>query len=88
MWSGATGFSIDQLPHLGCHDNIYYATTYCGGGVALAPWLGQRAAEWMLGGAPTPYATIPFPRVPLFRGNPWFLPLAGRGLALQDRFAL
>lgn len=85
-WGGKTGFSFDQLPHLGREGDITYAVTYCGGGVALAAWFGRRAAGWMLGKEPPPFARIPFPQVPLYRGRPWFLPLVGPAFALQDRW--
>lgn len=84
-WGGKTGFSGDQLPHVGREGDVTYAVTYCGSGVALAPWLGTSAARWMLGGERPPFARIPFPAVPLYRGRPWFLPLVGPLLALQDR---
>jgi glycine/D-amino acid oxidase-like deaminating enzyme len=84
-WGGKTGFSLDQLPHVGREGDITYAVTYCGSGVALAPWLGTSAARWIAGGAPPPFARIPFPAVPLYRGRPWFLPLAGPLFALADR---
>jgi glycine/D-amino acid oxidase-like deaminating enzyme len=84
-WGGKTGFSRDQLPHVGRVGDITYAVTYCGSGVALAPWLGTRAARWILGEEPPAFARIPFPAVPLYRGRPWFLPLVGSPLALMDR---
>jgi glycine/D-amino acid oxidase-like deaminating enzyme len=84
-WGGKTGFSVDQLPHMGREGDITYAVTYCGSGVALAPWLGTSAARWIAGGAPPPFARIPFRAVPLYRGRPWFLPLAGPLFSLADR---
>jgi glycine/D-amino acid oxidase-like deaminating enzyme len=84
-WGGKTGFSFDQLPHQGREGNVTYAVTYCGGGVALATWLGARSARWIDGEDPPPFARIPFPKVPLFNGRPWFLPLVGPAFALQDR---
>lgn len=84
VWGGKTGFSYDQLPHVGRLGEITYAVTYCGGGVALATWFGTSAARWIDGGPPPPFARIPFPKVPLFNGRPWFLPLVGPVFALQD----
>ena len=84
-WGGKTGFSIDQLPHMGRTGDITYAVTYCGGGVALAPWLGTSAARWIAGGERPPFARIPFPAVPLYRGRPWFLPLLSPLFAIGDR---
>jgi glycine/D-amino acid oxidase-like deaminating enzyme len=84
-WGGKTGFSLDQLPHLGRQGDITYAGAYCGGGVALATWFGTRAARWIAGGPAPPFARIPFRAVPLYHGRPWFLPFVGPFFALQDR---
>jgi len=85
VWGGKTGFSYDQLPHIGREGDVTYAVTFCGGGVALAPWFGTSSARWIDGESPPPFARIPFPKVPLFNGRPWFLPLVGPAFALQDR---
>jgi glycine/D-amino acid oxidase-like deaminating enzyme len=48
-WSGFTGYSFAHLPHVGVRDGIHYAAGYSGSGVALAPWLGMKAAYQALG---------------------------------------
>ncbi len=44
VWTGNTGFSFGQLPHVGERNGIHYAMGYSGGGTVLAPWLGRKAA--------------------------------------------
>ena len=48
VWSGKVGFTMDRLPHIGRKDGIYYALGYCGHGVALATYLGEKLAEIIL----------------------------------------
>jgi glycine/D-amino acid oxidase-like deaminating enzyme len=85
-WGGTLGFTRDQLPHAGRHDGVAYALGYGGHGVALASWLGDRVGRAMAGvGAWPAIASTPFPSIPLYRGTPWFLPVAGAYYALKDR---
>ncbi len=41
-WSGNTGFTFNQLPHVGQINGIYYAMGFCGSGTVLAPYLGYK----------------------------------------------
>jgi glycine/D-amino acid oxidase-like deaminating enzyme len=80
VWGGTLDFAFDIMPHAGQMDGIYYALGYAGHGVAMATYLGQKMAEYILTGKDeNPYAGIPFPGAPLglYNGKPWFLPLAG-----------
>jgi glycine/D-amino acid oxidase-like deaminating enzyme len=87
-WGGTLGFTLDHMPHAGRRDGIAYAVGYGGHGVALASWLGDRIGQAMSGHADWPQlAGIPFPAVPLYRGRPWFLPLAGAYYAVKDWIA-
>jgi glycine/D-amino acid oxidase-like deaminating enzyme len=79
-WSGNVGFTFDQLPHLTRVDGITYAMGYCGSGVAMGSWLGTVAGD-----AQPAYTGIRFPRLPGYRGHPWFLPPAGVYFSLLDR---
>jgi glycine/D-amino acid oxidase-like deaminating enzyme len=85
-WTGNVGFTFDQLPHLTRVDGITYAMGYCGAGVALGSWMGTLAGEWMARGARPAFADLRFPRMPGYRGHPWFLPLVGVYYSLLDRF--
>ena len=84
-WSGNVGFTFDQLPHLTRFRGITYAMGYCGSGVALASWMGTLAGDWIAGGAQPAFSGLRFPRIPGYRGHPWFLPLVGVYYSLRDR---
>lgn len=76
-WGGTLGFTRDIFPHAGQMDGMYYAMGYAGHGVALATYLGQQFANRMAGKEwHNPLEGIPFPTIPLYNGNPWFLPFA------------
>jgi glycine/D-amino acid oxidase-like deaminating enzyme len=86
-WGGTLDFCFDTMPHVGKLDGLYYALGYAGHGVAMATYLGMKVAEKMAGsGDDVPYAAIPFPGAPLglYRGRPWFLPIAGAYYKLLD----
>ena len=84
-WGGTLGMTLDYLPHVGRMDGVAYAVGYCGHGVALATWLGHRAGLALADVKPWPaLAEITFPPLPLYRGNPWFLPLAGMWYRVRD----
>ncbi len=85
-WTGNVGFTFDQLPHLTRVDGITYAMGYCGSGVALGSWMGTLAGEWMARGAQPAFSDLRFPRIPGYRGHPWFLPLVGVYYSLLDKF--
>ena len=84
-WTGNVGFTFDQLPHLTRSDGITYAMGYCCSGVALGSWLGTLAAEWIARGTRPAFSDLRFPRLPFYRGHPWFLPLVGVYYSLLDR---
>ena len=44
VWTGNTGFSFNQIPHVGKHKGIYYAMGYSGSGTVLAAYLGAKVA--------------------------------------------
>jgi len=48
-WRGYTGFTFEQTPHVGQHNGMHFAVGYSGSGVALAPYLGMKAAYQTLG---------------------------------------
>lgn len=77
-WSGTVAYSFDELAHTGVRDGVHYAMGYCGSGVSMAPYLGMRAGQKVLGLAEgvTAFDGLPFPTRPLYRGKPWFLPAA------------
>jgi glycine/D-amino acid oxidase-like deaminating enzyme len=87
-WMGFVGYTFDTLPHLGKHDGIYYAMGYCGSGICLASYFGNRIGLQLLGRpeGETVFNRPRFQTRPLYSGNPWFLASAVRYYQLLDRF--
>lgn len=84
-WSGNVCFTPDRLPRAGKLDGIHYALGYGGHGVALATHLGDMMGRTILGEpVANPLRDLPFRPLPLYRGRPWFLPLAGAYYKLRD----
>jgi glycine/D-amino acid oxidase-like deaminating enzyme len=86
-WGGTLDFAFDIVPHAGQLDGLYYSLGYAGHGVAMATYLGAKIAAMMCGEREeVPFAAIPFPGAPLglYRGTPWFLPLAGAWYKFLD----
>jgi glycine/D-amino acid oxidase-like deaminating enzyme len=74
-WCGFVAYTFDELMHLGRQDGLYYAGGYCGSGVGMAPYLGMRLGQQVLGlrEGRTAFDNIAFPTRPFYSGNPWFL---------------
>jgi glycine/D-amino acid oxidase-like deaminating enzyme len=74
-WVGWVAYTFDTLPHLGQHEGVYYCMGYCGQGVPLAPYLGTRIGQQMLGlrEGRTALDGLPFPSRPYYHTKPWFL---------------
>jgi glycine/D-amino acid oxidase-like deaminating enzyme len=90
-WFGNVAMHRDMLPRIFERDGIVYATGFCGSGVVWAPWVGTRAAHKILGHteqARTAFDFRPPGAVPLYNGNPWFMPAIIRGYKIQDEIAL
>lgn len=89
-WHGNVCFAYDFCSHGGrMADGIYYVSCCNGGGISNQTWLGNRIAEHMLGREGSDRGVIGshFPRIPLYNGNPWFLPMVGGWYRLLDRAA-
>ncbi|TNF86776.1 MAG: FAD-binding oxidoreductase [Gammaproteobacteria bacterium] len=86
-WMGFVGYTFDTLPHLGMHDGIHYAMGYCGSGICLASYFGNRLGLQLLGkaGATSAFNQPKFQTRPLYSGKPWFLAAAVRYYQLLDR---
>lgn len=84
-WFGKVCFTVNRLPIIGERDGIAYAMGYSGHGVAMATYFGFKLADMILGkslnSAFVEKKSIP---IPLYRGNPWFLPIAHNYFRLQD----
>jgi glycine/D-amino acid oxidase-like deaminating enzyme len=86
VWTGRCAGTLDLYPHLGTHNGIHYALGYCFAGVPMGTWFGKKAAERILGAgvSPSVFAERPMPSHPLYRGNPWFVPLAMKYMSRHD----
>ena len=88
-WRGFVAFPFDQLPKLAVHKGIIYPSGFCGSGTVWARWLGQKAAFMVLGeAAESAFKNLPMLTLPLYSGDPWFLPLAMSYYRLRDRFSV
>ncbi|KZD12147.1 NAD(P)/FAD-dependent oxidoreductase [Oceanibaculum pacificum] len=85
-WTGNVAFTFDKLPHMGRQDGLHYALGCNGSGVVMMTHLGHRTALNILGHAnsPSAYEALPMPTVPLYGGNPWFLPIVGGYYKMRD----
>jgi glycine/D-amino acid oxidase-like deaminating enzyme len=84
-WSGKVGYPIDHLPHAGRLDGVHYAMGYCGHGVALATYLGNRMGQVLAGVGEIPdLGGMRFKAIPLFEGFAWFLPIVGGYYRARD----
>jgi len=86
-WSGRLGMTRQQLPHVGRHDGLHVALGFNGSGVAMAPYLGHKAALKVLGDAEgrTPFEETELTAVPFYDGRPWFLPFMDLYYDMKDR---
>lgn len=76
-WSGLVAYAFDHVPHLGQHNDLFYAMGYCGSGVARASYFGTKLGHKMLGNeeqGACAFDDLPFKSRPLYTGNPWFMP--------------
>ena len=88
-WMGFVAYTFDGLPHLGKQDGIHYAMGYCGSGICLASYLGNRLGLQLLGSEEgfSHFSAPRFQTRPLYYGNPWFLAASVRYYQLIDRFS-
>ncbi len=88
-WMGFVAYTFDSLAHVGRHEGVHYAMGYCGSGVSMASWLGNRIGRQVLGHADgaTGLDGLAFQSRPLYSGSPWFLSAAVRYYRWRDRHA-
>jgi glycine/D-amino acid oxidase-like deaminating enzyme len=88
-WTGRCAATVDFFPHIGVHGGVYYAMGYCFAGVPMGTHFGRTLARRILGArdGATPFDGRPFPALPLYRGNPWFVPHVMRYIDLVDRWS-
>ena len=86
-WNGKVGFTFDWDPNVGRQGAFWYALGYCGHGVALATYMGDRLGSAIAGQTvDNPFFALRRPPVnPLYRRSAWFLPLGDIYYRLKDR---
>lgn len=90
-WSGLVAYAFDHVPHLGCHDDLWYAMGYCGSGVSRASFFGTKLGYKILGDAEqgrTAFDDMPMTTRPLYTGNPWFMSPIIQWHRMLDRFGV
>lgn len=86
VWTGQCAGTFDMMPHIGCHDGVWYGMGYNFAGVPMGSFFGLKIAQRILDlpVEATAFESAAFPTLPFYRGNPWFLPLAMRYFAWKD----
>jgi glycine/D-amino acid oxidase-like deaminating enzyme len=86
VWTGQCAGTFDMMPHIGCHDGIWYGMGYNFAGVPMGSFFGLKIAQRILGlpALASAFEAAAFPTLPFYRGSPWFLPIAMRYFAWKD----
>jgi glycine/D-amino acid oxidase-like deaminating enzyme len=89
LWTGYCAGTFDLMPHVGGRDGIWHGLGYNFAGVPMGTHFGLKLAQMILGRpeGSSAFAEQPFPTLPLYRGRPWFVPLAMRWFRWKDRRA-
>jgi len=86
VWTGFCAGTFDLMPHIGGRDHVWYGLGYNFAGIPMGTHFGWKLAA-LIQGRPegrSAFAETPFPTLPLYSGNPWFLPLAMRYFDWKD----
>jgi glycine/D-amino acid oxidase-like deaminating enzyme len=85
-WQGNVAFTYDALPHAGSMDGLHFVLGCNGSGVTMMPFLGDALARNIVGGRnrDVPFGGGPPPAIPLYNGDPWFMPALGGAFRLMD----
>ncbi|MFT4150384.1 MAG: FAD-binding oxidoreductase [Paracoccaceae bacterium] len=86
-WSGKCAATEDLFPHVGQHQGMHFALGYCFSGLAMAPWLGRKAAMAILGRTEEAQSLfrLDAPRaVPWPKRQEWLIPLAMQYFRWQE----
>ncbi len=85
-WQGNVAFTYDALPHAGEIDGLHFILGCNGSGVSMMPFLGDAMGKSIAGKlhGRMPFADTALPAIPLYSGNPWFLPAIGGAFRALD----
>jgi glycine/D-amino acid oxidase-like deaminating enzyme len=89
LWTGFCAGTFDLMPHVGGRDGIWHGLGYNFAGIPMGTHFGLKLAQMILGRPEgrSAFAEPSFPTLPLYRGRPWFVPLAMRWFRWKDRRA-
>ena len=91
VWRGIMGFTFDHQPHIGqTPDGVWYATGFCGSGLPMGTWLGQKIGHRLLENpeGETAWWNPGFPTWPFYNGKPWWLPAYIAWGDLRDQLSI
>lgn len=85
-WTGMLAFTPNGLPHVGEEDGVHYVAGCNSSGIVMMSYLGRQVGLKLLHARNRALGVerIPFKRIPLYNGRPWFLPWVGRYYVLRD----
>ncbi len=85
-WTGRLGFTFDETPHMGRMQGLHYALGCNGAGIAMMTYLGTQTARKIAKAANyrCSFDRPEFPTHPLYRGDPWFVPIVGQYFKARD----
>lgn len=86
VWTGQCAGTFDFLPHIGRQGGLWHALGYNFAGVPMGSYLGYKLAMKITGKpeGDSVFGDTPFPTLPFYRGDPWFVPLAMRWFDWKD----
>jgi len=87
VWTGFCAGTFDMMPHIGGRDHVWYGMGYNFAGIPMGTHFGAKLALMIQGKAEgrSAFAETPFPTLPFYSGNPWFLSMAMRYFDWKDR---
>jgi len=88
-WTGFCAGTFDMMPHIGGREHVWYGLGYNFAGIPIGTHFGAKLAAMIEGKAEgrSAFAETPFPTLPFYSGDPWFVPLAMRYFDWKDRKA-
>lgn len=87
VWTGFCAGTFDMMPHIGGRDHVWHGMGYNFAGIPMGTHFGGKLALMIQGKQEgrSAFAETPFPTLPFYSGNPWFLPMAMRYFDWKDR---
>ncbi len=86
VWTGYCAGTFDMMPHIGGREHVWHGLGYNFAGIPMGTHFGAKLANLVLERPEgrSEFATADFPTMPLYSGNPWFVPMAMRYFDWKD----